>query len=155
MKLESLKMKPQSLKKQVNNKKGSKIKGKITKSYITFSENKPNSPIVQMNASLFITMNYTIFTSLTGVKNKPKQTQFKPKTKPIVEKQKMNVNIYYTKEYNNITAFRRKKTNPKQTQFKPNQACPRMSLSGGQFQTGVSAHGQQKVQIIFDLAVGV
>ena len=36
-----------------------------------FMQNKPNSPIVQMNASLFITMNYTFFISLTEVKNKP------------------------------------------------------------------------------------
>ena len=41
-----------------------------------FMQNKPNSPIVQINASLFITKNYTIFTSLMKVKNKPNQTQF-------------------------------------------------------------------------------
>jgi hypothetical protein len=42
-------------------------------------KNKPNSPIVQMNVTDLITMNYTIFVSLTEVKNKPKQTQLKPK----------------------------------------------------------------------------
>ena len=34
-------------------------------------QNKPNSPIVQMNVNNLTTMNYTIFTSLTKVKNKP------------------------------------------------------------------------------------
>jgi len=36
-----------------------------------FMQNKPNSPIVQMNSTYLITMNYAIFTSLTKVKNKP------------------------------------------------------------------------------------
>ena len=70
---------------QLNNEKGWLFKGKTTKSSITFRTNKPNSPIVQMNTSLFITMIYAIFASLTKVKNKPnskpiktKQSQFKP-----------------------------------------------------------------------------
>ena len=68
---------------QLNSKIGNLFKGKVTKSSTTFRTNKPNSPIVQLNVSIFITMNYAIFTSLTKVKNKPnsnpKQTQFKPK----------------------------------------------------------------------------
>ena len=43
-----------------------------------FIQNKPNSPIVQMNVTLFTTMYYAIFTSLTKVKNKSNQTQNKP-----------------------------------------------------------------------------
>jgi hypothetical protein len=39
-------------------------------------QNKPNSPNVQMNLTFFKKMNYTISTSLTKVKNKPKQSQF-------------------------------------------------------------------------------
>ena len=54
-----------------------------------FMQNKPNSPIVQLNASIFITMNYAIFTSLTKVKNKPNQTQFKPKANPIQTQTKL------------------------------------------------------------------
>ena len=83
-------MNRKSCKKQLNNEKSRSFKGKITKSYITFSENKPNSPNVQMNASLLITMNYAIFTSLTKVKNKPKQTQFWPIIRPIKAKQSQN-----------------------------------------------------------------
>ena len=41
--------------------------------------NKPNSPIVQTDVKSFTTMNYTILTSLTKVKNKPNQTQLNPK----------------------------------------------------------------------------
>ncbi len=48
----------------------------------SFLTNKPNSPNVQTNASLFTTMNYAISNCLMKVKNKansnPKQTQFKP-----------------------------------------------------------------------------
>ena len=73
-------MNRKSCKKQLNNEKSRSFKGKITKSYITFSENKPNSPIVQMNLTNLTTMNYTIFTSLTKVKNKPNQSQNKPNT---------------------------------------------------------------------------
>jgi hypothetical protein len=48
-----------------------------------FMQNKPNSPIVQIHLTSFMTMNYAILTSLTKVKNKPNQTQFKAKTNPI------------------------------------------------------------------------
>ncbi len=113
-----------SLKRQVNNEKGWLIKGKITKSSITFRKNKPNSPNVQMNASLFITMIYTIFASLTKVKNKPNQTQYKPNSNPIAERPKMNVNNCYTKVYNNKTASGFRKNKPKQTQNKPNFEPP-------------------------------
>jgi len=102
---------------QLNNEKGSKIKGKITKSCTTFSENKPNSPNVQMNLSLFTTMNYTIFASLTKVKNKPNQTQYKPKTNPIPERPKMNANAFLQKDYENISRWRGEKTNSIQSQF--------------------------------------
>ena len=67
---------------QINSKIGNLFQEKITKSYITFSENKPNSPIVQLNVSIFITMNYAIFTSLTKVKNKPNSNPIKAKTNP-------------------------------------------------------------------------
>ena len=36
-----------------------------------FMQNKPNSPIVQVNLTVFITMIYAISISLTKVKNKP------------------------------------------------------------------------------------
>ncbi|MCP4263593.1 MAG: hypothetical protein GY774_39715 [Planctomycetes bacterium] len=44
-----------------------------------FLTNKPNSPNVQLNVSIFIKMNYAILTGLTKVKNKPNQSQLKPK----------------------------------------------------------------------------
>ena len=72
------KMSTQSLKSQVNNEKDQLIKGKSTKIAAAFMQNKPNSPNVQMNVTNLITMNYAILASLTKVKNKPNQTQFKP-----------------------------------------------------------------------------
>jgi len=47
-------------------------------------EGKPNSPIVRTDLTSFTTTIYTIFASLTKVKNKPNQTQYKansPKAK--------------------------------------------------------------------------
>jgi len=57
---------------------------KPTKDYVRnyqlFLQNKPNSPNVQIDVNSFIRMTYTIFISLTKVKNKPNsnpiQTQF-------------------------------------------------------------------------------
>ena len=51
-------------------------------------EGKPNSPIVRTDLTSFTTTIYTIFASLTKVKNKPNQTQFKANTKPIPSKAK-------------------------------------------------------------------
>jgi hypothetical protein len=68
-----------------------------------FMQNKPNSPNVQLNLTLFITMIYTIFTSLTKVKNKPNQTQ--------------NTQISIIQRYIKINPPSGAK---KQTQFKPN-----------------------------------
>ena len=76
-------MKLESIKSQENNKKASNSREKSTKSAANFTQNKPNSPIVQMDLTLFITMNYAIFASLIEVKNKPNQTQYKPNTNPI------------------------------------------------------------------------
>ena len=42
-----------------------------------FMQNKPNSPNVQIHLTLFITMNYAIFTSLTKVKNKANSNPIK------------------------------------------------------------------------------
>ena len=99
-------------------KKVGKSKEKSTKSANTFCRNKPNSPIVQTDVTSFTTMNYTIFASLTKVKNKPNQSQYKPNSNPIAERLKMNLNIYYKKVYNNETFILAPKTNPIQTQNK-------------------------------------
>jgi len=115
-----------------------------------FMQNKPNSPNVQMNVTNLITMNYTIFASLTKVKNKPNQTQFKPKTNPIAEMSKMNENPYITMNYKDFIPMASKKTKPNKAKVANNQSSiinnhlegkskqiyPRMSQSGGQFQTG-------------------
>ena len=70
-------------KKRVNNQKRRLFNEKIAKIAAAFMQNKPNSPIVQMNVTNLTTMIYTIFASLTEVKNKPKQTQYKANTNPI------------------------------------------------------------------------
>jgi hypothetical protein len=44
----------------------------------SFLTNKANSPNVQMNTSLFITIIYTIFNSLTKVKNKANSNNTNP-----------------------------------------------------------------------------
>jgi len=97
---------------QLNNEKGCLFKGKTTKSFTTFRTNKPNSPIVRTDVTSLKSMNYTIFISLTKVKNKPNQTQYKANSNPIPESPKMNVNIYYTKAYNNETASGSGKNKP-------------------------------------------
>ncbi len=50
---------------------------------ISFMQNKPNSPNVQLNLTSFVAMNYAIFISLTKVKNKPNSNPIKAKTNPI------------------------------------------------------------------------
>jgi hypothetical protein len=50
----------------------------------SFLTNKANSPNVQMNTSLFITMIYTIFNSLTKVKNKANSNPIQTQTNPIL-----------------------------------------------------------------------
>jgi len=108
---------------------------KSTKYYVRIyqkkMQNKPNSPNVQIDLTSFTIMIYTIFISLTKVKNKPNQTQFKPKTNPISEKPKMSVNIYYKREYDKKTALWWIKNKPNQTQNKANfKPCPERSRMG-------------------------
>ncbi len=105
---------------QLNNEKAGKSREKTTKTATTFRRNKPNSPNVQINVTNLITMNYAIFTSLTKVKNKPNQTQFKANSNPIGKRPKMNINNFLTKDYKNISRLPGNKTNPIQSQFKPN-----------------------------------
>jgi len=93
---------------------------KTTKSSVTFRKNKPNSPIVQMNLSYLSTMNYAIFASLTKVKNKPNQTQYKANSNPIPERPKMNTRNAITMNYKKFPCLPGEKTNPIQTQNKPN-----------------------------------
>jgi len=117
---------------QLNSKIGNIFKGKITKSFTTFSENKPNSPIVQINVTSFTTMIYAIFASLTKVKNKPNQTQYKPNTNPIPERPKMDANAFSQKDYEIFIPLADEKTKPIQTQNKPNftiLATPRRGYS--------------------------
>ena len=117
---------------QLNGKIGNLFNGKITKklalskvegfrhsTYVEnilhirlFLTNKPNSPIVHLGLTSLITMIYTILASLTKVKFKPIQTQFKPKQTQLLQRPKMNANIYYTIGYNNETALRLGKNKP-------------------------------------------
>jgi len=129
-------MKLESLKSQVNNKKGQLIRGKIAKNPMTFRKNKPNSPNVQMNLINLTTMIYTIFASLTKVKNKPKQTQFKADSKPIIERPKMNVSNIITMNYTIFPRLPGKKTNPKQTQSKHVLSAVEWANSAIDFSTG-------------------
>ncbi len=49
-------------------------------------QNKANLLNTQMNLSSAITMNYEQLTMNYANKNKPNQTQYKPKTNPIAER---------------------------------------------------------------------
>ncbi len=73
MKLESLKMNLQSLKRQLNNQKGWLIKGKITKIAPAFIQNKANFKNIKISVSSFQTSKCEI---LPAWRSK-KQTQFK------------------------------------------------------------------------------
>ncbi len=64
---------------QLNSKKVRLFKGKITKSSITFSENKPNFKNIKIGVSSFKTSKYEISTAWRS----QKQTQYKPNTNPI------------------------------------------------------------------------
>jgi hypothetical protein len=118
-----------SLKSRLNDKKVCLFKGKIAKSYITFSESKPNFKNIQIGVSSFEVSKYEILPA----RRAKKQTQYKPKTKPITKRLKMNVNIFYAEEYNDETYLLFPRTNPVQTQYKPSQIYPRMSHSGTRF----------------------
>ncbi len=62
---------------------------------LLFMQNKPNFQKSQMNANLYNTMDYEIFLSLTGQKNKPNSNPIKPN----LQKAKMNANSFITKDY--------------------------------------------------------
>ena len=69
---------------QLNNEKVWSIKGKTTKSSITFRRNKPNFEKAQMNINIYYIKDYQIFIPLAGQKNKPNSN-------PISSKAKMNL----------------------------------------------------------------
>ncbi len=103
------------------------------KNTTVFMQNKPNSPIVQTDVTFLATINYAIFASLTKVKNKPNQTQFKANTNPIFRMAKFALSSFITSKYEKVSSQRGKKTNPIQSQYKPNwseaQVLPVLSLS--------------------------
>ena len=124
----------------------------------SFLQNKPNSPIVRMNVTNLTTMNYTIFTSLTKVKNKPNSNPIKANSNPFCQKPKMNANIYYTKVYNNKTSVRREKN---KANSNPNKACPERTCPEfyrrsrmDQFQTGLQLMESRKDKLYLTLPSG-
>ena len=86
------------------------------------SENKPNSPIVQMNVTYFMTTIYAIFTSLTEVKNKPNQTQFKANSNPICYNAIIGLSSFMTSKYVRLGTMPGKKTKPNKPDL---HSCPR------------------------------
>jgi hypothetical protein len=132
MKLEWLKMNLQSLKRRRNNKKSSKIKGKITKSSITFSENKANFKTSEIGVSSFAKSKYEILPAWRGKKtnpSKPNLSQNKPNSNPICFKTIIGLSSSMTSKYEKSEDSSGKK----QTQTNPKQACPRMSRPGSPF----------------------
>ncbi len=63
---------------QLNNEKVWSIKGKTTKSSITFRRNKANFGKAQMNVNIYYIKEYQIFIPLAGQKNKPNSNPIKP-----------------------------------------------------------------------------
>ena len=100
-------------------KKVGKSKEKSTKSANTFCRNKPNSPIVQTDVTFFTTMYYTNFASLTKVKNKPNQTQFKANSNPISKRPKMNISNFITINYEIFLRLTEQKTKPNKAKTNP------------------------------------
>jgi hypothetical protein len=64
---------------------------------------------------------YAVFGPKTNIcgKNKAKQTQFKPNSKPISSAAKMEITDFIIRCYENIRLYGRAKTNPIQSQNKP------------------------------------
>jgi len=60
-----------------------------------FMQNKPNSPNIQIPLTSFIIMIYTIFISLTKVKNKPNSNPIKPNCR----KGEIDAKSLFTKDY--------------------------------------------------------
>ncbi len=96
---------------QLNNEKVWSIKGKTTKSSITFRRNKPNFQHAQMNVNIYYTKDYQILSPWPDIKTNPIQTQSNPVLSAFIlsfvevvewanlQKAKMNVNITLTKDY--------------------------------------------------------
>jgi hypothetical protein len=93
-----------------------------------FMQNKPNVKCAQINVNSYMKSKYENLDTWLSGKNKPNQTQFKPKTNPISEKPKMSLNTYPTKAYSNKTVIRRKQNKPKQTQFQSHFNKPKKNL---------------------------
>ena len=134
-------MKLESLKSRLNNQKKKQIKGKITKSSITFNENKANFVNPEICVIPFQTSIYEIL-SARWSKN---QTQFKPNTNPIPERPKMNTSSIITMNYRIFPRLSVKK----QTHYKPKQSqfrYPEKSKTEVRFQ--VSEEGQISVSCL-------
>ena len=84
-----------------------------------FMQNKPNFLNARMNVTSVAIKSYSENDVLAPPKNKPNQTQFKAKTKPIGWTLKMNVTSFTTSDYTKKRSFSPKKTNPIQTQTNP------------------------------------
>jgi hypothetical protein len=82
-----------------------------------FMQNKPNVKDAKMNISPFMTIKYVKLDTWLSGKNKPNQTQLKPKQTQSTKRPKMNLNTYPTRDYSNKTALRRKQNKPNQSQF--------------------------------------
>jgi hypothetical protein len=85
---------------------------KFVRIYQRTMPNKPNSPIVQMHLTSFITVNYAIFASPTKVKFKPNSNPIKANSKPKIVKKQVSI----------------KETNPKQTQLGHNYQSSLINL---------------------------
>ncbi len=73
---------------QLNNEKVWSIKGKTTKSSITFRRNKPNFQYAQMNVNIYYIKDYQILSRWPDIKTNPIQTQ-SPKSQ---NERKLNFN---------------------------------------------------------------
>ena len=78
---------------QLNNEKVWSIKGKTTKSSITFRRNKPNFQYALMNGNIYYIKDYQNLIPLAAQKNKPKQSQFHLPPKPPIFSQNNSPSI--------------------------------------------------------------
>jgi len=82
-----------------------------------FLQNKANSQNEKMFVTSFNTTRYVKLDTWLDGKTKPIQTQFKPKTNPIIKVRKMNVSFCLTRKYDENSPGCLPKNKPNQTQF--------------------------------------
>jgi len=90
----------------------------------------------QIHLTSFNTTRYVKLDTWSDGTNKPKQTQFKPNSKPILKMKKMNSSSFLTGNYEENWPGRLPKNKPNQTQYELEAGPAPTCLLGAQIPTG-------------------